>query len=342
MEKSKYFRIIVCYIIILIIASVALVLCGDFKNDSKVTINEDEKSLINVGFTQVGLESGYRIANTASVQNALSRENGFITQFNNGRQMQENQIKAIRGYISQSVDYIVLSPITEDGYTTVLKEAKSAGIPVILQDRKVNQADSDLYSVWIGSDMRTEGEKAAEWLETYLLDEGRSRDQINIVVLQGTIGSSAQLGRTMGFDSVSDRHENWKILEQKSGDFTTTKGEEVMKYFINKYGKDIDVVVSQNDSMTFGAIDALNEAGYKTGEDGDIILISFDAVHDALEMVSSGIINVDVECNPETGDLVKDVILRMEKGEEVSKEILIDEMVFTKENVDKYLETRTY
>lgn len=319
--------------------------CGPFGNvevsSETEGVPEEEEDLIVVGFSQVGSESIWRTANSDSIQSALSRENGFFLEFHNARQKQENQIKAIRGFISQRVDYIVFSPVQEEGWETVLQEAKDAGIPVILVDRKVVIEDESLYTTWIGSDAQLEGKNAGRWLEDYLKKTGREEESTNIVVLQGTPGASIQLGRTTGFEEIAQNHENWLILEQKSADFTTAKGEEVMQQFIKKY-QDIDVVVSQNDDMTFGALKALQENGLTTGVDGDVILISFDAVHEALELVAQGVINVDIECNPKQGDYLVDIIRKLEQGEAVDKENIVEEQVFTPENVEQYLDTRTY
>lgn len=301
----------------------------------------EEEELIIVGFSQLGSESVWRTANSLSIQKALTRENGFFLEFNNARQKQENQIKAIRSYISQRVDYIIFSPVTEEGWETVLQEAKSAGIPVILVDRMVSGIDDSLYTTWIGSDMKKEGEQTGVWLEDYLEQSGRAEEEINILVLQGTIGSTAQIGRSAGFESIAAAHPKWNILAQESADFTTAKGKEVMKKFLEKYQK-IDVVISQNDDMTFGILQAMEEAGVTTGIDGDVTLISFDAVREALELVSQGIINVDVECNPEQGEYVAEIIRKLENGETVEKKYIVEERVFTQENVDKYLDTRTY
>lgn len=311
------------------------------KNINEQTLPKEEDELITVGFSQLGSESLWRIANTKSVSDSLTAENGFSLEFNNARQRQDNQIKALRGFISQRVDYIAFSPVTEEGWETVLGEAREAGIPVILVDRKISTNDDSLYTTWIGSDARLEGERAGEWLEENMRRSRYPQRDINIVVLQGTTGSSAQLGRMMGFDSISDRHSNWHILEQAPADFTTAKGKEVMKYFLDKYEK-IDVVVSQNDDMTFGAIAALNEAGIKCGGDDGMIIISFDAVRDALKLVSDGIISVDVECNPLQGDYIADVIRKLENGEVVERSYVVDEQVFTKENVDAAMSSRAY
>ena len=299
------------------------------------------QDLVVVGYSQIGSESVWRTANSASIQSALTKENGYFLIFNNARQKQENQIKAIRSFVSQRVDYIVFSPVTEDGWETVLQEAKEAGVPVILADRMVSVNDDSLYATWVGSNAREEGEKAGKWLEDHLRREGKSSREINIVVLQGTTGSSAQLGRTMGFDSIADKHKNWKILEQTSGDFTVAKGKEVMESMLKKYDK-IDVVVSQNDDMTFGAMEAMDEKGITYGVDGDVILISFDAVHDALQLVAEGKINVDIECNPEQGEYISEIIQKIENGESLEKKYYVEEQVFTIENVNDVLEQRTY
>ncbi|WP_138263284.1 ABC transporter substrate-binding protein [[Clostridium] hylemonae] len=317
--------------------------CGqDFHKESEQddVISKDD-SLTVVGVSQIGSESVWRTANTASIQNTFSKENGYFLIFDNARQKQENQIKALRSFISQQVDYIVFSPIVEDGWDTVLQEAKDAGIPVILMDRKVKVKDESLYTAWVGSDFAEEGQNAGRWLAGHLKEEGRAGEEINIVVLQGTNGSTSVIGRTEGFDSVAAQHDNWNILEQADADFTTAKGREEMKKMLHKY-EDIDVVVSQNDDMTFGALEAIGEAGQSTGTDGGIILISFDATKSALEKVEQGIINVDIECNPEQGAYIEEVIRVLESGGQAEKEYFVSERVFTKKNVASVIGDRSY
>lgn len=307
-------------------------------SQNEETVSDD---LIVVGISQLGSESVWRTANTESIQSSLSRQNGFFAIFNNARQKQDNQIKTIRDYISQGVDYIVFAPVTENGFESVLQEAKENNIPVILMDRTVNVKDKSLYVTHVGSNMTEEGKKAGKWLEDELKKKNRQDEEINIVVLQGTIGSSAQIGRERGFNEIANNNPNWNILEIANADFTTTKGKEEMTRLLNKY-EDIDVVVSQNDDMTFGAVDAINEKGLTTGINGDIMIISFDACKEALIMVYNGQINVDIECNPLQGEYIVDVINALERGEEVEKEYFVDEQVFTKENVRDYLTERQY
>lgn len=331
--------------IVVLILCISMFCCGCTKAEGR-TYNEDTKIPINensivVGVSQVGSESVWRSANTLSIQSVFTKDNGYFLIFDNARQKQENQMKAIRNFISLQVDYIVLSPITEDGWETILKEAKDADIPVILMDRKVDVSDPSLYTSWVGADFYAEGKKAGRWLADYLNSKGRGNEEINIVVLQGTQGATSQIGRTNGFESIRKKHRNWNLLEQVDAEYTTAKGKEEMQRMLKKYN-DIDVVISQNDDMTFGALEAINKAGKKTGVDGDIIIISFDAVKRALEFVEKGIINVDIECNPNQAQKVSDVIMRLEKSKSVQKEYFVDEMVFTPENVSEYMDRRTY
>ena len=294
-----------------------------------------EEALIRVGFSQLGSESVWRSANTVSMQDTLTAENGYFLIYQNARQKQENQIKDIRSFISQRVDIIVFSPVIEDGWDTVLGEAKEAGIPVITSDRQIRTDDESLVTAWVGGDMFAEGVKAAAWLK-----ENTPADQeLKIAVLAGTVGSSAQIGRSEGFRSICDQMSGWTILEEKSGDFTMARGKEIMQEYLDKYDH-IDVLVSQNDDMTFGAIEAMEEAGIQPGR--DITIISFDAVHEALELVREGKISTDVECTPLLGPYVDELIRAILGGQEFEKDNPVEELVFTAENVDEYIDKRTY
>lgn len=283
--------------------------------------------LIVIGLSQVGSESDWRLANTRSYRETFTEENGYYLLFEDAQQKQENQVKAVRNFILQEVDYIVLDAIAETGWDAVLSEAKEAGIPVILSDRSVQVEDDGLYTCWIGSDFKAQGRNAAKWLADYLEKENRGGEQVNIVTLEGTLGSTAQIGRTEGFSQVLEKQENWTLLDQQSGEFVQAKAKEVMEQFLRTY-PDIDVVVCQNDNMAFGAIDAMKEAGRSYGKEGDIIVISFDATEAALEAVKRGEINVDFECNPLLGPLVDETIKKLQQGQEVEKIQYVEETYY--------------
>ena len=297
---------------------------------------------ITVGFSQVGAESDWRTANTESMKSTFSEENGYNLIFDDAQQKQENQLTAIRNFIQQEVDYIVLAPVTETGWDTVLQEAKDAGIPVIIVDRMVDVSDDSLYTAWVGSNFKLEGQKAMAWLDAYLEAKGRGDEDINLVDIQGTIGASAQIGRTEGFDEAVEAHDNWNTIAQQSGEFTQAKGQEVMESFLKSYD-DIDVVICENDNEAFGAIDAIKAAGKTCGPEGDIIVVSFDSVKAAFESMIAGDLNATFECNPLHGPRVAEIIQKLEKGEKVEKIQYVDEAYFdTSMDLEEILKTRAY
>mgnify|MGYP000508760957 CR=1 FL=1 len=302
---------------------------GGNKKDSGSS--KKETSEINIGFSQVGAESDWRVANTKSMKSALTAKNGFKLSFADAQQKQENQTKAVREFITQGVDVIAIAPVTETGWETVLKEAKKADIPVITVDRQIKTSDDSLITAWVGSDFKKEGVKAAEWL---IKEKGKEKGDVNIAVLQGTIGSSAEIGRTKGFKEGIKDQKNFKIIASQTGEFTQAKGQEVMESFL-KQNKDIDVVVAQNDNMAFGAIDAIEAAGKTVGSDianGEIMVISFDTTHAGLQDVLDGKIECDVECNPLHGPRVEEIIQKLEAGEDVDKQAFVDEVAFASDD----------
>ena len=305
---------------------------GGNKKDSGSS--KKETSEINIGFSQVGAESDWRVANTKSMKSALTAKNGFKLSFADAQQKQENQTKAVREFITQGVDVIAIAPVTETGWETVLKEAKKADIPVITVDRQIKTSDDSLITAWVGSDFKKEGVKAAEWL---IKEKGKEKGDVNIAVLQGTIGSSAEIGRTKGFKEGIKDQKNFKIIASQTGEFTQAKGQEVMESFL-KQNKDIDVVVAQNDNMAFGAIDAIEAAGKTVGSDianGEIMVISFDTTHAGLQDVLDGKIECDVECNPLHGPRAEELIKKLEAGEDVDKLNYVDEEIFAHDDTVK-------
>ena len=292
---------------------------------------------ITVGFSQVGAESDWRTANTESMKSTFSEENGYNLIFDDAQQKQENQLTAIRNFIQQEVDYILLAPVTETGWDTVLQEAKDADIPVIIVDRMVDVSDDSLYTTWIGTDSLLEGRKAAEWLNAYTTAKGIDAKDVNIVDIQGTIGSTAQIGRSKGLEEGVDNY-GWNLLAQQSGEFTQAKGQEVMESMLKQYDN-INVVYCENDNEAFGAIDAIEAAGKTVGSDianGEIMVMSFDTTNAGLTDTLAGKIACDVECNPLHGPRAEELIKALEAGEEVEKLNYVDEEIFaTDDTVDK-------
>ena len=305
----------------------SLTACGGGDASTNDTAKEEGSSdVITVGFSQVGAESDWRTANSESMKSTFTKDNGYELIFDDAQQKQENQISAIRNFIQQDVDYIVLAPVTETGWDAVLGEAKQAGIPVIIVDRMVDVKDDSLYTAWVGSNFELEGKKAAAYLDAYM--KAKNMKDMKLVNIQGTIGASAQIGRTKGLDDAVAAN-GWNLLDKTTGEFTQAKGQEVMQSFLKKYKKDINVVYCENDNEAFGAIDAIKAAGYEVGgEEGQILVMSFDTTNAGLTDTLSGKITLDTECNPLHGPRVQEIIEKLEAGEEVDKQAYVDEEMF--------------
>ncbi len=297
---------------------------------------------ITVGFSQVGAESEWRTANTKSVKEALAAPE-FNLKFSDAQQKQENQIKALRSFIAQDVDVIAFSPVVESGWETVLREARAAGIPVVLTDRAVDVSDDSLYATLIGSDFVEEGRRAARWLiEDSAPGDGTAQPgPFRVVELQGTVGSAPAIDRMEGFREVIGQDPRFRVVRSQSGDFTRAKGKEVMEAFLKAEGRDgIDVLFAHNDDMAIGAIQAIEEAGLKPGE--DIRIVSIDGVRGAFEAMKAGKLNATVECNPLLGPQLAQVIRDVHAGRPVERRIVVEEGVFTRDQAAAELPDRKY
>jgi ABC-type sugar transport system substrate-binding protein len=291
---------------------------------------------IVLGFSQIGAESEWRTANTESIK-AAAKEAGIELKFADAQQKQENQIKAIRSFIAQKVDVIAFSPVVESGWETVLREAKAAKIPVVLTDRSVNTKDDSLYVSFMGSDFVEEGRKAGRWLVEKMKDQ---KGEVNIVELQGTVGSAPAIDRKKGFEEIIKADPKFKIIRSQTGDFTRAKGKEVMEAFLKADGKKINVLYAHNDDMAIGAIQAIEEAGLKPAK--DITIISIDAVKGAFEAMIAGKLNVSVECSPLLGPQLMAAVKDIKAGKPVAKRIVTEETIFPMEVAAKEFPKRKY
>ncbi|QGH36012.1 substrate-binding domain-containing protein [Gracilibacillus salitolerans] len=308
-------------------------------NNSEEVSNDNEASSdpIVVGFSQIGAESGWRTAETESIKETLENDPQFELKFSDAQQKQENQIKALRNFIAQQVDIIALAPVVESGWETVLTEAQEADIPVILLDRGIEVEDESLYTSFIGSDFILEGENAAKELINLIGED----EETNIVELQGTVGASAANDRMEGFANIIDGNDNYNIIKSQTGEFTRSKGKEVMEAFLKSDGENIDAVYAHNDDMALGAIQAIEEYGLKPGE--DIKIVSVDGIGDIFEAVIAGKANIIVECNPLLGPQLAQAAKDLMEGKEIERWIKTDETVFVgAEEAEAALPDRKY
>jgi len=293
---------------------------------------QDKKKIV-VGFSQIGAESGWRTANTKSIKDEAEKR-GIDLRFSDAQQKQENQIKALRGFIAQKVDVIMFSPVVETGWKPVMRDIHDAGIPVIVSDRRPD-VDESLYVTFIGSDFIQEGQRAGEWLAK------KMNGKANIAELQGTTGSAPANDRAKGFRQAIEKYPEMKIIKSQTGDFTRSKGKEVMEAFLKSpEGKQINALFAHNDDMALGAIQAMEEAGIKPGQ--DIIIVSIDGVKGAFDAMVAGKLNCTVECNPLLGPQLFDAVEAVLAKKQLPKRISAEEGVYDQSQAAAVIDSRKY
>jgi simple sugar transport system substrate-binding protein len=286
-----------------------------------------------IGFAQVGAESAWRTAETESIR-AEATKRKIDLKFSDAQGKQENQITAVRGFIAQGVDAIILAPVVETGWEPVLLEAKQAKIPVVLVDRGIKTTDETLYTTLIASDFVAEGKMAAEWLAK------KSGGKAAIVELQGTPGSAPAIDRKKGFEDGLQANPGMKIIASQSGDFRRSNGKEVMEALLKKHGKEITAVYAHNDDMALGAIQAIEESGAKPGT--DVIVVSVDGTKDAFTAMVDGKLNASVECNPLLGGMAFDAVEKTLAGQALPKKTVVQDKLFDTTSAKDVIATRQY
>lgn len=306
-----------------IFTAALLLFCLFLSGCTKQTVSSGpiETPTVILGFSQLGWESAWRLANTQSIKDAAERA-GVTLMYDNAEQKQERQIKAIRSFIAYQVDVIAFSPIVETGWDNVLNEAREAGIPVLVSDRMVSVEDENLYAGFIGSDFYAEGVSGAE----YLIRKCAGREDVRIVEISGTEDSTPMLQRAQGFRDTLSGQENMTIIASVSGDFLRTKGRECMRALLAENER-IDVLYSHNDAMTLGAISAIEDAGLVPGQ--DILIITIDAEQAAIDLLKEGKVNCVIECNPDIGDGIMELVRKLARRENIERNNYSAEAVFT-------------
>jgi simple sugar transport system substrate-binding protein len=275
---------------------------------------------LTIGFSQIGQESDWRTANTDDIRTKIPAE-GWELIYDDAQQKQENQIKALRSFISQGVDYILFTGVVTTGWDEVLKEVNEAEIPLFLLDRipEPSTLEKIEYVAAYGGDFIEEGRRMGWWTVNYLDKIGRGDEEINVVILEGTTGSDAATQRTEGIEEVLAKFPNVKIAAKQSGNFSRAEAQPVMESWLKSLDK-IDVVLAENDDMGLGAIDVIKAAGKVPGK--DIIIVGCDSPKAAFDAIIAGEMNATIECNPLYSDAIIPMIQALEAGETFSREIV--------------------
>lgn len=298
-----------------------------------------DRNMIQVGYSQVGTESAWRLANTESIKRA-AREAGIGLHFEDADQQQDRQIEAIRTFIKEEVDVIVLSPVVDSGWDEILTEAKEAGIPVLLSDRKIETEDDGLYLTYIGADFMEEGRRAMRWIAANVKPADGAEGKVKIMELQGTLGASPTVERKRGFEEQMTGNPDYRIAYSKSGDFTYEGGRQIIEEYLARYPWNIDVIYAHNDDMALGAVDALEEHGIRAGVDA--VIVSVDGTKDAFKAMIEGKLNCAVECNPLLGPQLMKAVQDLMAGKELPLRIITEEKVYDQSVARAVIKERKY
>jgi simple sugar transport system substrate-binding protein len=287
-----------------------------------------------VGFAQIGSESTWRTAETASIEDEADAR-GWQLKLADAQQDQQKQIQALRSFVAQGVDAILLAPVVSTGWEPVLREVRAAGIPVVLVDRGIETTDDALYATLVASDFVAEGRMAAEWLVK--TSGGKAR----VIELEGTPGSDPANDRKQGFAEGIAPHPGVTVVRSESALFSMAKAKEIMEALIQTLGADgFDAVYAHNDDMALGAIQALEAAGKRPGQ--DVRVVSIDGVRAAFEAMAAGKLDASVECNPLLGPAALDAIERVLAGETLPRWIRVEDRLFTRDEAAAALPGRRY
>ncbi len=272
-------------------------------------------------------ESGYRAANVKDFESVFTKKKGY-TVYPAYSLKNDEQLNAASQFITEGVDYLLISAAATDGWESVLKQAKANGVKVFLFDRMINVSD-DLYEAAVVSDMAKEGTTAVNWLKAQNLKEYK------VIHIQGAMGSDAQIGRTAALDKEFAAGTMKKVVQQ-TATWDEAEAKKIVESVINS-GEDFNVIYAENDGMAKGAVAALDEAGITHGVKGKVIVMGFDCNKWALEELVKGNWNYDGQCSPFQAAIIENMIktgimtkkfINQEKG--------FDAKTITKADVDKY------
>ena len=339
--KIKKIQIVSVTVFILALLFLLFFIIKNKPKQNKTPEAQHEKLIL--GFSQIGSESAWRTRNTESIFEAAA-ENDIQILFDDAQQKQENQLKAIRSFIVYQVDVIAFVPIVEDGWDNVLQEAKEAGIPVILVDRKIN-SDPSLYAGFLGENSLDEGRRAAQ----FLVNKCRNRTgPVTIYEMSGTENSSVVRDRALGFREIISTNPKFQIIHSEDGDFLRSRGKEIAENLILQSnrkdglyfeGQKIDAVYSHNDSMTLGMLDTIDQYNVNTR---NTIIISVDAEQKSIDALKAGKLNCVVECNPNLGPMLMELVKQIAMGNEIPRVTYNHETVFTENDDFSKYEPRGY
>ena len=249
-------------------------------------------------------------------------ELGIAINFQDAADDSATQSNQLANAAASGTGVVIINPTDSDAMAPAVKQLTDAKIPVVAVDRAVNNAEVSSY---IASDNVGGGKQAAKALSEAIHGEGE------ILVLQGKTGSSASRERGKGFDEGLKDNPNIKVVAKQTAEFERAKGLDVTTNLLQAH-PNVKAIFAENDEMALGAIEAL---GDKAGK--DVIVVGFDGVEDALKAIKEGTMYASIAQQP--ADMAAQAVVeasKLLKGEAATKEMQVDVVTVTKDNVDKF------
>lgn len=276
-----------------------------------------------IGVTMLSLQNEF-VVNVADEIEKKAEEHGVKLVLVDAERSALKQVEQVESFIAQKVDAIILNPCEVEASSPAVDKAKAAGIPII----NVNSETNSAPDAFVGSDDVEAGRIAMRFIAERLKGQG------NVLIMHGYMGQAAQIQRDMGAKEILKEYPGLKLLAEQTAQWDRSKAMSLTENWIQSYGNQINAIFAQNDEMGMGAIKALTEAGLKD----KVVVVSIDAIPDALQAVKKGNLDATVFQNAvEQGGQALENALKLIRKEPVESRILIPFELVTNENVDQYL-----
>jgi inositol transport system substrate-binding protein len=303
-----------------IIALLAITaLCGC---SPRTTESAGEKSIL-IGVSLLNLSSEFIVMFNRAME-ARAKELGVKLVVNDAQRSAERQVQQVEGFIAQKVDAIILNPCEVEASSPAVDKALAAGIPII----NVNSETKSAPTAFVGS----RDEESARIAMGYLAQ--RLKGQGNVVMMLGFMGQAAQIKRDQGAQEILAQQPSLKLLAVQTAEWDRAKAMSLMENWIQAYGSKINAVFAQNDEMGMGALLALERANLKDR----VIVVSVDAIADALQAVKDGRLDATVFQDARgQGSLAVDTAVKIVRKQPFDKQVFIPFQLVTRDNVGQYL-----
>ncbi|RCS25057.1 sugar ABC transporter substrate-binding protein [Phyllobacterium salinisoli] len=284
----------------------------------------------NIGVSMALFDDNFLTVLRNGMQDYAKTKDGLNLQVEDAQNDVSKQLSQIQNFIAQGVDAIVVNPVDTDATPKMTQLATAAGIPLVYVNRMPGDKELPAKVSFVGSNEVNSGTLQMKEVCRILGGKGE------IVVLMGELSNQAARQRTQDIEDViaTDECKGIKILDKQTGNWQRTLGTDLVTNWISA-GLKPNAIVSNNDEMAIGAIQALKASGISTK---DVLVAGIDATQDALAAMKAGDLRVTVFQNAAAqGSGAIDTALKLAKGETVESMVWVPFELVTPENMDKYM-----